>query len=211
MIKSISAELTRVRIPKHKGEISMLPFEMSNIETVPVKFRGIVARMIRQIPVKKGIAYLTIDGKTVSKGKTQRRGGVHIDGNFIPDDGEWGSGGGGSDGTGGGWKVGEDGRTLTKEQHNLSYRISTGGMLIASTYPSCKGWNGTYKGHPGTGGDCSKIKGLKGGFILKANTVYYGNSQFLHESLPIKKTVHRTLVRITLPFNYPEVNFSARK
>lgn len=78
-------------------------------------------------------------------------------------------------------------------------------MLIASTYPACRAWNGTFEGKPGIGGDCSKLTGLDGGFILKPNMAYYGNSQFLHESLPIDKTVHRVIVRITLPMDYPVI------
>ncbi len=35
--------------------------------------------------------------------------------------------------------------------------------------------------------------------------VYYGNSQWIHESLPINDSVHRNLVRITLPTDYPFV------
>jgi hypothetical protein len=41
--------------------------------------------------------------------------------------------------------------------------------------------------------------------MLEPNVVYYGNSQFLHESLPIDETVHRVVARITLPIDYPVV------
>ena len=78
-------------------------------------------------------------------------------------------------------------------------------MLITSTHPACRGWNGIYDGTPYVGGDCTRIKGLGDGFILKENTVYYGNSQFIHESLPVDKTIHRVLVRITLPMDYPVI------
>ena len=60
-----------------------------------------------------------------------------------------------------------------------------------------------FEGKPNEGGDCSHIKTEDPGFILIANNLYYGNSQFLHESIPLDKPVHRTMVRITLPMDYP--------
>jgi hypothetical protein len=53
----------------------------------------------------------------------------------------------------------------------------------------------------GIGGDCSHID-LNGGFILKPNMIYYGNSQWIHESLPLEEEIHRNLIRITLPLEY---------
>lgn len=197
MITSISKELYEVQIPNFTGEVKMLPFNLENLAEIPSQFKEMVAKMIEVLPIKKGIAYLTVDGKLVEKGKTQRRGGAHTDGNYLKE-GDWGKGGGN------GWKVGGDGRTLTKEEHKLSYENETGGMLIASTYPACKGWNGLFDGFPNIGGDCSHIS-LNEGFILKPNTVYYGNSQWIHESLPIDKTTHRVVARITLPVDYPVI------
>lgn len=196
MITSISKELYEVQIPNFTGEVKMLPFNLENLLEIPSQFKELVSKMIEALPVKKGIAYLTLDGKFVEKGKTQRRGGVHIDGNFLPSL-KWGDGGGGN-----GWKVGEGGRILSSIEHKLSYESKTGGMLIASTYPACKGWNGEFEGKAYVGGDCTRLQGLDEGFVLKPNTVYYGNSQFLHESLPIDKDVHRVLARITLPLDY---------
>ena len=198
MITSISKELCEVQIPHFDGEIKMLPFSLENLLEIPNKFKDLVSKMLEVLPIKSGIAYLTVDGKLVEEGKTQRRGGVHIDGNYLPEL-KWGNGGGN------GWKVGEGGRILSSQEHKLSYESQTGGMLIVSNYPSCKGWNGVYEGSPYVGGDCTRLDGLDEGFILKTNTVYYGNSQFLHESLPIDKTTHRVMVRITLPMDYPVI------
>ena len=197
MITSISKELYEVQIPNFTGEVKMLPFNLENLSEIPNQFKEMVSKMIEVLPFKKGIAYLTIDGKLVEKGKTQRRGGVYIDGNYLPSL-SWGGNGGGN-----GWKVGEGGRILSSIEHKQSYETETGGMLIASTYPACRGWNGTFDGKPYVGGDCTRIEGLDEGFVLKPNTVYYGNSQWLHESLPIDKTTHRVVARITLPMDYP--------
>jgi len=197
MITSISQKLYSVQIPDYTGEIKMMPFSLETLAEIPQQFNSMVAKMIEFLPIKQGIAYLTVDGKIVEKGKSHRRGGVHIDGNYIQETHSWGGGGG--------WKVGEGGRILSSEHHKLSYENETGGMLIASTYPACKGWNGIFEGNPYVGGDCSRIK-VGEGFMLEPNTAYYGNSQFLHESLPIEETTHRVVARITLPIDYPVLN-----
>jgi hypothetical protein len=196
MIISISKELYKVQIPQYTGEIKMLPFNLENINEIPVKFNEIINKMIEYLPNKSGIAYLTVDGKIIEKNSTHRRPGIHIDGNYLKV-GDWGKG------CGNGWKVGESGRKLNSVEHKLSYQSKTGGMLIASNYSACKGWNGIFNENPKEGGDCTHLKNLGEGFILKPNKVYYGNSQFLHESLPVDKELHRVLIRITLPTDYP--------
>jgi hypothetical protein len=196
MINSISKELYSINLPFYKGEVSMLPFNLDNISTLPEEFRKVVRDMIRFLSVKKGEAFLTVHGKFVKKDKTLRRGAPHIDGNYLKEVSDWGNGGGN------GWKVGENGVKLNSEEHKLSYLNENGGMLIASNYSACKGWNGFYSDEPKEGGDCSHVD-LKDGFMLKPDTVYYGNSQFIHESLPVNKDVFRILYRITLPMDYP--------
>lgn len=200
MITSMSKELCAVQIPKYDGEIKMLPFYLDDLSALPDMFIELVKQMISFLPSLSGVAYLTIDGRTIHSGQTHRRGGKHIDGNYLPECNSWGNGGGN------GWKVGEGGHILSSAEHKISYETSTGGMLIASTYPACKGWNGKFEGSPYVGGDCSQLNILNDGFLLKPNTLYYGNSQFIHESLPLAETVHRTIVRITLPLDYPVID-----
>lgn len=173
----------------------MLPFMLNDLKSLPEEFRQTVSNLIKNLSNNTGEAFLTIHGKFVEKYKTLRRGLPHIDGNFIKETSKWGQGGGN------GWKVGENGPAVTTNEHKISYRSKTGGMLIASNYSSCMGWNGNYKGKPNVGGDCSHIE-LGKGFMLKANKVYYGNSQFIHESLPVCKDVFRIMYRITLPMDY---------
>lgn len=195
MIKSKSVELNTVEIPFFKGEISMIPFDLSDLTTLPIEFRETVREMIKNLPEKVGESFLTVHGKFVKKTKTLRRGAPHIDGNYLKEICSWGNGGGN------GWKVGENGATLNSKQHRDSYLNENGGMIIASNYSACKGWNGVYEGFPMEGGDCSHLN-LKDGFMLKPNVVYYGNSQFIHESLPVDKDVFRVLFRITLPITH---------
>jgi hypothetical protein len=189
MIFSYSKELNPINLPFYRGEVSMLPFNLEDLSSLPGKFRVAVEQMMEKLPKLKGEAFLTVHGKFIKKDRTLRRGGPHIDGNYIKQVSDWGTGG---------WKVGQEGNSLSSEHHALSYKTLNGGMLIASNYSSCKGWNGSFNGEPGVGGDCSHIK-LNKGFMLKADTVYYGGSQFVHESLPVSEDVFRLLYRITLP------------
>ncbi len=39
MITSISKELNEIKIPLFKGEVSMLPFDLSDLTTLPIEFR----------------------------------------------------------------------------------------------------------------------------------------------------------------------------
>lgn len=195
MITSISKELNTIEIPFFKGEISMLSFDLSDLNTLPIEFRQTAKEMIKNLSNKIGEAFLTVHGKFVKKSETLRRGAPHIDGNFL-ESLKWGSGGGGN-----GWKIGENGNQLNTIEHKLSYENEKGGMLIASNYSSSKGWNGVFDDKAGIGGDCRHVE-LGNGFMLDANKVYYGNSQFIHESLPLDKDTHRVMYRITLPINH---------
>lgn len=197
MIYSHSIKLDNsVMVPQLDGKISMMPFKLNDLEAVPLRYIHLVKQMIKKLPYLEGKAYLTIHGKKLVKYETHRRPGPHIDGNFLENVSDWG---------GNGWKVGDDGLSLSPEDHKRSYEAHTGGMLLISNYPTCIGWNGIYLGDPGIGGDCSHIKELsnKENFLLDADTIYYGTSQFIHKSVPVNVNVHRTFVRITLPETYP--------
>lgn len=193
MLQSKSIKIKEISLPEYKGDrLYMHEFDMEN-PILPVgyeRWKETIEDIISHSKTKKGKAYLTIDEKIVKKGETHRRGGPHTDGNYL-----FGWGGGGS-----GWLTGEDGRFLPQEKHEQQYCSDKGGMFIISSYEACKGWNGTFEGQPGQGGDCSKIDLSKmSSFILSKNTLYWGNSTFIHESLPLDKDVKRQLVRITLP------------
>lgn len=211
MLRSYSKELNAVHIPTFTGKISMLPFDLADatLKDIPNQFIDLVKQMISNLPELKGIAYLTIDGKHLKRSLHHRKPGIHIDGNFIPqgENASWK----GTNGGGGGWKVGNNGDNQSKEEFEKAYLSKTGGMLITSTYPLCKGWNGEFDGKPEKGGNCAMFYlhpklaldvHPDKGFILKPNTIYYGTSQFVHQSLPSDKSIHRVLVRITLPYDY---------
>lgn len=85
-ISSKSKEIGEIQFPEFKGDkIYMLEFDLSNPK-LPEKYKrweSVVQEMIEKSPIKTGKAYLTVDEENVIPGNSHRRGGVHIDGNFI--------------------------------------------------------------------------------------------------------------------------------
>lgn len=193
-IVSMVRNMGFIRLPSVEREINMLPFSLTENEHLG-EFRKVVQDMLQGIILKpEEVAYLTVHGQKLYTGKTLRRPGPHIDGNYLERTG-WDTTGGGN-----GWKVGDDGSTLTPEEHDESYNQEGGGVILASDYAGCMGWVGEFEGEPGTGGDCSHLElPPDNSILLEAYTVYYGNSRFIHESIGVFEPVHRTLYRITLP------------
>lgn len=193
MINSLIKEIEDIKFPDiwMNEELYMFPIDIEMVSLIQKTpffvFSDSIEKMLSLSPIKKGIAYVTIDQKEVEKNKTHRRGGPHVDGNYFF---SWGSAPG--------WLCGDGGRQLSPEKHKLQYENENGGFLMASSYSACRAWMGKYDGSPEQGGNCSHIK-LDEGFLLKANKIYLGNSTCIHESLPLPQKIKRTLIRITLP------------
>ena len=177
-----------IELPFVNSEISMLPFDLITLSGLPSEFHKTVLTMLNGVKAV-GTAFFTIHGKTLKAGNTLRRPAPHTDGNYEPVTMGFG---------GGGWKIGENGSPVNTDEHNRQYVSKTGGIILATNYASCLGWKGEYTGLPGVGGDCRHI-GLDEPQLLKADTVYYGNNHFIHESLPVGRDVHRVFARITMP------------
>ena len=190
-MKSIAINTNAINLPLIIGEFSMIPFDLDTLKGLTNEFKEIATTMLQNIIHIGGTAFFTIHGKKLKQGQTLRRGGPHTDGNYEKYNMGYGGGGGGA-----GWKVGQDGPGINTKLHNRQYCKITGGIIMASNYEACIGWNGDYL--PGVGGDCSHIV-LDEQFSLLKNQVYYGNNHFIHESLSMDGDVHRVLVRITMP------------
>lgn len=189
MIVSKMKCVGEISLPLIDGEYSMIPFDLNTLEGLTEDFKVIVNNMLKGLSNLKGTAYFTIHGKDLKKGQTLRRGGAHTDGNYEPYNMCFG---------GGGWKVGQGGASLGTNLHERQYVKETGGIILASNHPACKGWVGEFNDYPHSGGDCTHID-LGEGFMLESGKVYYGNNHFIHESLPMDQDVHRVFARITLP------------
>ena len=178
-----------ISLPFVNEEVSMLPFVLATLEGLPDAFKQTAQTMLKGIKCT-GIGYFTIHGKALRKGNTLRRPAPHTDGNYEPVSMSFGGGNG--------WKVGENGAGINTDQHARQYLNPKGGIIMATNYPSCLGWQGDFTDTPKVGGDCTHIK-LGAPHLLRADTVYYGNNHFIHESIPVDREVHRVFARITLP------------
>ncbi|MBL4623368.1 MAG: hypothetical protein JKY89_13315 [Immundisolibacteraceae bacterium] len=195
MINSKSLEMNPISLPMFTGEKSMIPFDLKTLAGLPLEFVLVVKQMLSGVKNDGGEAFFTIHGKQLKANETLRRGAPHTDGNYEPVNMSFGSGGGG------GWKIGENGPGINTSLHSEQYLSHTGGIVLASNFESCLGWNGDFEGEQEVGGDCRHIK-LNKPFMLKKDTVYYGNNHFIHESLPVSEDVHRVFARITMPINH---------
>lgn len=200
MIISKCRNMGEIKLPSITADIPMMPFKLKDLSGLYGEFKYIAKEMLRGIEDKEGTGFLTIHGRYIDSGDTLRRGGAHIDGNYMnynPSEpfSSFGRGGGN------GWKLGQDGPYISTDEHNLSYNNKRGGIILASTVAACLGFIGKFEGKPKRGGDCTHIS-LNQPFLLKPNKVYYGNNHFIHESIPVNKDCHRTFYRITMPITH---------
>jgi len=185
-MKSNSKIIGKVKVPSYKGLIYMEKFNLRTLDGVPEMFKEAVSDMTYFL--ENGEAFLTVDGKLIEKGDKHRRGDPHMDGIWMES----------------GWDVPSRWNMMhgtPDPSHIIDPFEVNGGIILASDYTACKGWNGEYNDLPGDGGDCSHFN-LKEGFLLEKDTVYYANSTFIHESLPVENDVHRTLLRVSLPESF---------
>lgn len=179
--------LGHIFMPKYASrQVYMQPFSLDESNHL---LDGFIAKMVSFVPHIKGEAYLTVDEKLVKDGRSHRRGGAHVDGNYISG---WGSSSG--------WLTGVAGRKLPESDHAKHYCAEAGGTLIISDINGCRGWTGNYSGKPTQGGNCEHIDLSEMDTILmEPNYLYWMNSTAIHESIPIEGHRMRSLIRITLP------------
>jgi hypothetical protein len=185
-----------IQFPDFKGEHVYMARNLAGhgLQGVPNQYHSIINKMLSsaKIPQHTGF-YVTIDEQALRKDAKLRRGGVHIDGNYVFG---WG---------GNGWLNGVAGRMLTEDQHRIQYQSELGGVIMASNFQACEAFVGTIEGVAGQGGDCEHLRDKlpeMDSFWLKENVVYHGNSTFIHEGHVVSQDVKRQLVRLTLDTTY---------
>ncbi len=177
-LKSDIRRAAKVTFPPFTGErIYMQPFLKTDGEVLlPSKLARwvpIVTAMLEGYETTKRM-YLMVDQSKVTAGQAHRRPGPHIDGN-------WSERGGGE---------------CDPEDFD-----DTELVILASDVEGCVAYVGSYpRCDFAPGGDCSKmdLSGLKQ-VPLKAGYTYVGTVATIHESVPVKETCNRTLVRINVP------------
>jgi hypothetical protein len=167
--------------PKPNGvRVMMMPVRMEDADTLPIEqWREQFAKLVKMAPVKRGVAYLTIDEALVRAGETHRRPGLHVDG-IGPDGREaaWGGGGG----------------------------YASSGMLVAASITGCVGWSQPVDGYPGANGNCEHLRDElldeKRRYLI-ADNVYECGALAVHEALRMATDVQRSFVRLSLPNDCP--------
>lgn len=156
--------------------VMMQPFLLEDIHgTLPniPQWQPAVERMLSVSTVKTGVAYLTIDEAEVRAGETHRRPGAHVDGL-----GPWAGGGS--------W--------------------SACGMIVASSVEGCCAWEQSFEGEPSTGGDCAHLMSQarpEACVMMRANRMYWCGPLTVHEGIPMRETVKRQFVRLSMPSPAP--------
>lgn len=180
--KSKFYEVGPIGLPKFSGtRVMMLPFLLEDVNSLPddlAHYCSTVEKLCSMSVVKSGVAYLTIDEKTVKEGAPHRRGGLHVDGVYRGRAGAWGAGG------------------------SWGYN----GLLTVSNVAGCRAWRQVFEGKPGDEGECSHLRSQcedENSEILKPNVVYWLSPFCVHESLRQTATVERIFIRLSMPSNAP--------
>lgn len=202
------------------GDMKLNVFPLTHYSDLPdqfTMFTDAVAAMLGRVPFfkKNQQHYITIDSKFFTVDETQRREGIHIDGNFCADpefcnNGERKAWGGTT--TWGGTKITEDLKITTpwvspygiKPPIGKYVSSELGGILCASSHLGCKAYTGKFKGNLQDEGACGDMDlSLAETKLLRPNKLYFMSSDTPHDSITIPKGTRRTFIRLTLNHEYP--------
>lgn len=165
----------RMTFPTNKGErIYMLPFfQRTGLPPHLSRWQRTVDQMLAGVSTDDPI-YLMIDQGIVEAGSTQRRPGLHIEGNW-------------------------DGILRHHPAHRHG-RYDVEMVILASDVGGCRAVLGCFDGHAGPQGQCEHID-IDGGdsVVFEPSRAYRGTATTIHESLPMRAQTQRTIVRLNLP------------
>lgn len=170
----------------------MIPFTIRNGLAAEIsRFQATVDQMFEGTSTDPDQeCYVMIDEAIVSAGNPQRRPGLHVDGYWHP---SLSCHGGGS----------HDPKPRHAPTPPNPPKKRNEALLLASNYSAARALVGDYDRNfiaDWRGGDCSDLPiGGLNEIILNSNVAYHMDVFTLHESLPVRKTVQRTLVRINAP------------
>lgn len=183
-------------------QVKQLPAELARWQaTIDAMSASIRATWLTKDGCK---AYLMIDQGEVKAKATHRRGGPHIDGNWVEDDKQTRHVTVAKTKS---YIVPDAGHHLT-ERGCKPERVTEKGLwfpeetlILASNVAGCVAYIGDFDGRLiSKGGDCSKVDLSRMIAVkLKPGIAYAGNVTMIHESIPVSKDCKRTLVRINVP------------
>lgn len=190
---SIATMTGDVKFPTFQGERVYMQkfFKKTGLPAYLKRWQDTVDAMLEGVDTDNPI-FIMIDQKKVMPHQAHRRPGAHIDGYWRESLNSHRCTGGhimqvsGWDGGRGGWSTD---KALTEPE----------AIILASNYSSCVGYVGEWESVVGEGGDLSHLPLDNMDKIeLLPNKTYVGNVGFIHESIPVKEAVERTLVRLNV-------------
>lgn len=193
--------ITDLEFPENTGErVYMVPFNKSHRSVfLPrglERWKSTVIQMMR--PFDDCLAYLMIDQGVTEPGKTHRRPGLHVDGNWNPGISSHGHRPPGHNHPGPGHyhpthiHAGRHGH-----RHAQGYKKEA--IILATDVLGVRVLKGKYGADIDGVGAVTLKEGDLDLVYLEPNTVWYGNVTMLHESIPHSKAEPRTVVRINVP------------
>lgn len=204
--KSYVEELQELDVPEWRGERHyMIPFIYD--EGLPKeiqRYTSVISHMFQNVNFHRNhLAFIMIDESDVQVGEYHRRSGKHVDGNWekvnrTTQVGNFSSG----------HSAPRHGAPTYKTTTSIECANNVGNqsILLLTNYASCVAYEGTYVRDFGAnwdGGSCHDVDvSHMNPVMLEANRVYKIDSATIHESLPVKENVKRTLIRI----NYDPIN-----
>lgn len=225
MMQSVIQQVGHVEFPVFTGErVHMVTFHRE--EGLPENLRrwdATVNQMLAKLDTDLPITIM-IDQGHVDTGKLHRRGGLHIDGFWVP--GTLLGGGRHHQTTTPGFKTQNqidwenspeykrrqriqerlDNLKIRKPKHNAGANFvdefgwPIEAIVLASDVAACRALVGEWDGEIGDGGDVTHLDlSHMQEVMFEANTAYAGNVTFVHESLPVKFACDRTVVRLNVP------------
>lgn len=187
----------RVTFPEWRGERHyMLPFTTSaGLPREVQRFQTTVDQMLDGVGVDpEQTCFIMVDEKLVAPAETHRRPGLHADGFWWPE----------LQCHGGGGHAPSPPPAPAPEPVKKPKKNKRGeGLLLASNYTAARALLGTYERDffvDWRGGDCAELdtSHLREAILL-GGFAYHLDVFTLHESLPVREPVRRTLVRLNVP------------
>lgn len=180
--------------------VMMMPIVIGDTTSIPPVLKHYTQMIksifdIAQARYHGQVGYVTIDESHVEKGKTHRRPGLHVDG----------IGGWGGPGTWGGSEecIAEMLRLPINTENKYHYGP---GMFLMASHSGCVAWRQTFKGEPGSNGECGHLVPQcedKHKRILDANRIYWLNPMCVHAATEMPEETPRQLLRLSMPSNAP--------
>ncbi len=189
----------KVSFPSFTGErVYMVPFlQKEGLPKELERWQVTVDAMLEGVESTLPI-YIMIDQGALKAGSMQRRGGLHIDGNWIA--GSKRHGDIHSIGAGRHGDIHSIGINAGKHTHVNGSSYYPELLILASNVSASRAILGDFVGNVKDDGDCSEIDFHGGESVrLQANLAYCGNVMLVHETLPVTADVERTLVRLNVP------------